>query len=223
MPEAPQVATGRYLAIVGDCAGCHNRPGGAPYAGGVPLSISFGKIYSANITPDRDTGIGAWSADDFWNAMHKGVRPDGAHLYPAFPYAYFTHISRAESDALFAYFRTVPAVSYRPPANTLPFPLNIRFVVTFWNWLYFKADDTPGAGQDPGEHIVKGLGHCGGCHTPKTVLFGDKANQALQGGKLDNWLAPALTALCPVGGGLIRVDARPLFRANGGLRGRLDS
>ncbi|MFI4950920.1 MAG: cytochrome c, partial [Caulobacterales bacterium] len=106
--DTPQVARGRYLAIVGDCEGCHDRPGGESYAGGLPLNTPFGVIYTANITQDRETGIGGWTADDFWNAMHKGVRADGAKLYPAFPYPYFTHATRAESDALYAYLKTVP-------------------------------------------------------------------------------------------------------------------
>ena len=205
MPPAPgpspapatasqQVQLGHYLAVLGDCEGCHNRPGGQPYAGGVALNTPFGAIYSANITQDRDTGIGAWTADDFWNAMHTGVRPNGSKLYPAFPYVYFTHATRAESDALYAYLKTIPPASYRPPANKLPFPLNIRFLVTFWNLLYFKPDNAPTTGPTPGQHIVQGLGHCGACHTPKTFLGGDKAGHQLEGGNLDHWAAPALNA-----------------------------
>jgi len=189
-----QVALGHHLAVLGDCEGCHNRPGGQPFAGGLPLPTPFGKIFSANITQDRETGIGAWSADDFWNAMHNGVRANGSKLYPAFPYVYFTHITRGESDAIYAYLKTIPPVSYRPPANQLPFPLNIRVMVTFWNLLYFRPDKAPTTGPTPGQHIVQGLGHCGGCHTPKTFLGGDKAGHELEGGKLDNWFAPALNA-----------------------------
>jgi mono/diheme cytochrome c family protein len=192
--EPAQVAYGRYLAVLGDCESCHDRPGGQPYAGGYPLNTPFGVIYSSNLTPDRETGIGTWTADDFWNAFHKGVRKDGAKLYPAFPYPYFTHATRAEADALYAYLRTVTPVSYRPPANKLPFPLNIRFIVTFWNMLNFKEDNAPSTGPTPGEHIVRGLGHCGGCHSPKTFLGADKAGHLFEGGKLDNWFAPALNA-----------------------------
>ena len=191
--ETQQVAYGRALAVIGDCEGCHDRPGGPPLAGGLPLNTPFGVIYSANITPDRETGIGTWTADDFWNALHRGVRANGAKLYPAFPYPYFTHVTREESDALYAYFRTVAPVSYRPPANRLPFPFNIRFLVTFWNMLNFKEDTAPTTGPTRGEHIVRGLGHCGACHTPKTLLGGDKTGHELEGGKLDNWFAPALT------------------------------
>ena len=191
--ETQQVAYGRALAVIGDCEGCHDRPGGQALAGGLPLNTPVGVIYSANITPDRETGIGTWTADDFWNALHRGVRANGAKLYPAFPYPYFTHVTRQESDALYAYFRTVTPVSYRPPANKLPFPLNIRFLVTFWNMLNFKVDAAPTTGPTRGEHIVVGLGHCGACHTPKNLLGGDKRGHELEGGKLDNWFAPALT------------------------------
>ncbi|MGZ6039544.1 MAG: c-type cytochrome [Phenylobacterium sp.] len=193
-PEAPQVALGRALAIQGDCAGCHSPAGKRPYAGGLPLATPFGTIYTSNITADRETGIGSWTSDQFWNAMHNGVRADGAKLYPAFPYPYFTHITRAESDALYAYFRTIPPVSYRPPPNKLPFPLNIRLLVGVWNALYFKPDKAPTTGPTTGQHIVQGLGHCGACHTPKTFLAGDKAGHELEGGKIDNWFAPALDA-----------------------------
>jgi mono/diheme cytochrome c family protein len=192
--EPAQIAYGRYLAVLGDCEACHDRPGGQIDAGGYPLNTPFGVIYSTNITPDRETGIGSWTAVDFWNAMHRGIRKDGAKLYPAFPYPYFTHATRAESDALYAYFRTVAPISYRPPANKLPFPLNIRFMVTFWNMLNFREDNAPTTGPTPGEHIVRGLGHCGGCHSPKTFLGADKAGHEFEGGVLDNWFAPALNA-----------------------------
>ncbi|HEY1753209.1 MAG TPA: cytochrome c [Caulobacteraceae bacterium] len=193
----PQVEEGRYLAALGDCESCHDRPGGQKLAGGLPLNTPFGVIYSANITPDRDTGIGAWSEADFYRAMHEGRNNHNAHLYPAFPYAYFTRMSRAEVDAIRAYLMAQPAVSYRPRANRLPFPLSIRALVGVWNWLYFKPGDfQPAAGQSAawnrGAYIVEGPGHCGACHTPKTFLGGDKQQQALQGGQLDNWFAPDL-------------------------------
>jgi mono/diheme cytochrome c family protein len=195
-PPAPvaQIEAGRHLAVLGDCEGCHDRPGGEKLAGGLPLHTPFGTIYSANITPDPQTGIGDWTADDFWNAMHRGVRPGGAKLYPAFPYPYFTHVTRAETDAIFAYLKSVPPVTYRPPRNQLPFPFNIRPLVAIWNWMNFKQDDRPGSEPSRGAHIVEGLGHCGACHTPKNFLGGDKRSKALQGGKLDNWLAPALNS-----------------------------
>jgi mono/diheme cytochrome c family protein len=192
-----QVEVGRYLVILGDCESCHDRPGGQKFAGGLPLNTPFGVIYSANITPDRQTGIGAWSEADFYRAMHEGRDDQNAHLYPAFPYPYFTRISRGSVDAIRAYLMTLPAVSYQPPPNRLPFPFSIRALVGFWNWLYFKPGGfAPAADQSAdwnrGAYIVNGPGHCGACHTPKTFLGGDEQDRALQGGKLDNWFAPDL-------------------------------
>ena len=196
--SADPVAHGRYLAVTGDCAACHTRVGGAPYAGGRGINTPFGAIFSSNITPDPATGIGAWSADDFYRAIHKGVGHGGKRLYPAFPYPYFTHITRADSDDLFAYLRTVPAVADTPPPNKLPFPLNIRFLMRIWNALFFKpgafaAEPARSAEWNRGAYLVQGPGHCGACHTPKNFLAADKAGRALQGGKLDNWTAVNLT------------------------------
>ena len=191
------VAHGRYLAVLGDCAGCHTRPGGAPYAGGLGLGSSFGTIYTANITSDPKAGIGSWTADQFWRAMHEGRRSDGAHLYPAFPYVYFTHVTRQDSDALRAYLLTVPASDYTPPANTLLFPVNIRGTMSIWDALFFKAESfQPRADQSAewnrGAYIVTGLGHCGACHTPKNLLQADSRSKPLQGGKIEDWFAPDL-------------------------------
>jgi mono/diheme cytochrome c family protein len=192
-----RVEQGRYLAVLGDCEGCHTAPGGARLAGGLPVPTPFGVIYTANITPDRQTGIGDWSETDFYAAMHEGRRRGGAHLYPAFPYNYFTRMSRDQVDALRAYLMSQPAAAYSPPANRLPFPISIRAVMAVWNWLYFKPGDfQPTAGQSEqwnrGAYIVAGPGHCGACHTPKTLLGGDRQSKALQGGLLDNWFAPNL-------------------------------
>ncbi len=192
-----QIEQGRYLVILGDCESCHDRPGGQRLAGGLPLNTPFGVIYSANITPDRNTGIGAWSEADFYRAMHEGKDDQNVHLYPAFPYPYFTRMSRADVDAMRAYLMTQAAASYRPPTNRLPFPISIRALVGFWNWLYFKPGDfqpTPAhsAAWNRGAYIVNGPGHCAGCHTPKSFLGGDQQQRFLQGGVLDNWFAPDL-------------------------------
>ncbi len=196
--NAALVEQGRYLAILGDCASCHTRPGGQPYAGGLPLTTPFGAIYSANITPDKDTGIGSWSEADFYRAMHEGRDDQNHHLYPAMPYPYYTRVPRAEVDAIRAYLLSVKPVGYTPPANTLPFPLNIRWGLTFWNWLYLKEGDFRPAARrsaqwNRGAYIVQGPGHCGACHTPKTLAMGDKGDDALRGGVIDNWFAPDLS------------------------------
>src|ERR1700749_1074272 len=193
-------ALGRFLGGLGDCPICHTAPGASskPYAGGYALHAYFGTVYSTNITPDNETGIGRWSKDQFYRALHAGVGADGRHLYPAFPYLYFTKASRADSDAIFAYLRTVQPVRRRSPPNRLMFPTNIRFGMAFWNALFLDSSplkpDPSRAGQwNRGRTLVDGLGHCGGCHTPKTFLFTDKGDRYLQGTTIDGWVAPNLT------------------------------
>ncbi len=189
---------GRYLAVLGDCEGCHASPGGKSLAGGQPLISPFGKLYSSNITPDRATGIGNWSAEDFYRAMHSGIRPDGAHLYPAFPFAYFTHLGRADTDALYAYLRRQPPVNQAQPPDALTFPFSIRWLMTFWDTLFLDTSPIqPDARQsiawNRGRFIVEGPGHCAECHTPKNALFGDKTGEALRGETVDHWFAADLT------------------------------
>jgi mono/diheme cytochrome c family protein len=210
-PNAAQLRQGQYLVRVGDCMSCHLREGGEPLAGGLGLKTPFGVIYSPNITSDPKTGIGAWTSDQFQHAMHDGVGAHGENLYPAFPYPWFRQISRADNDAILAYLKTTPAVAYTPPANKLPFPLNIRFVVKGWNLLFLKSPDVQvdprqSAAWNRGAYIVNGLGHCGGCHTPKNVLGADKSNRGLHGGVLDNWVAPDLTSNNRTGLGAWSVD-----------------
>ncbi len=197
---APQDQAGRgaYLAILGDCAGCHTKANQPLYSGGYAFTVPFGTLYSTNITPDRDTGIGNWTADQFYRALHDGIAADGSHLYPAFPYIYFTRISRADSDALFAYFKSVKPVHRPPTPNRLIFPFNIRLVMTFWNWLYLdKTPLQPEPGESEawnrGKWLVKGLGHCEACHTPKDIMFGDEKSRAFTGETLQNWFAANLT------------------------------
>jgi mono/diheme cytochrome c family protein len=198
-PNADQVRRGQYLVRIGDCVSCHTRDAGEPLAGGYGLNTPFGVIYSQNLTSDQDTGIGGWTPEQFYQAVHNGVGPHGMRLYPGFPYPYFTRATRADSDAMLAYLKTVPAVSYRPPANGLPVPLNIRFFVRGWNMLFFhpgefKPDSSKSAEWNRGAYIVTGLGHCEACHTPKNALAGDKTSLPLHGGTLDHWVAPDLTS-----------------------------
>lgn len=197
---AGEVARGNYLVTQGDCVVCHTAPvaEAKPYAGGYPLHAIFGTVYSTNITPDKQTGIGSWTADQFYRAMHDGIAADGRHLYPAFPYAYFRKISRSDTDAIFAYLRTLPAVHQRNRQNKLIFPANIRWFMTFWDWMFtpqspFKHDPSQSAVWNRGGEIVNGMGHCGGCHTPKNFLFANKSDKFLQGEVIDGWYAPNLT------------------------------
>jgi mono/diheme cytochrome c family protein len=194
---ATAIERGRYLAAAGDCAACHTPEGGAPYAGGRPLQTPFGTVLSANLTPDA-SGLKGWSADQFWHAMHEGVSANGEHLYPAFPYNYFTRMPRADTDALFAYLQSLPPVVNRPDRNRLPFPFNIRALVSVWNLLYldpheFKPDPAHDAQWNRGAYLVEGPGHCAACHTPKTVLGGPQKGRDFQGGAFGTWFAPDLT------------------------------
>ena len=210
-PNADQLRRGQYLTSIGDCVSCHTRDGGRPFAGGLGLKTPFGTIYSPNLTSDKDTGIGGWTPDQFYGAMHTGVDDEGHRLYPAFPYSWFTRVSRADSDAILAYLKTTPAVNYNPPANTLPFPLNIRFTIRGWNLLFFRpasfqAEASKSAEWNRGSYIVNGLGHCGACHTPKNLLEADEKGRFLYGGELDNWVAPDLTGNPRTGLGNWSVD-----------------
>jgi len=210
-PNAVQLRRGQYLAAVGDCVSCHMRPGGEPLAGGLGLKTPFGTIYSSNISPDRDTGIGAWSSDQFYRAMHDGIGAHGENLYPAFPYPWFRRVTREDADALFAFLQSTPPVHYVAPANELPFPLGIRAVVKGWNLLFLKSDtyqpDTSKSAEwNRGAYLVQGLGHCAACHTPKNMFGADKSGQDFHGGQLDNWVAPDLTANARTGLGLWSVD-----------------
>ena len=210
-PNAEQLRRGQYLVAAGDCMSCHLRDGGEPLAGGLGLNTPFGVIYTPNITSDKETGIGDWTADQFYRAMHKGIDDEGSNLYPAFPYLWFSLVSREDDDAILAFLKTTPAVSYTPPKNKLPFPLNFRSAVKGWNLLYFTAHDfKPDANQtiewNRGAYLVNGLGHCGGCHTPKGALGADKSGRDFHGGTLDNWVAPDLTANQRTGLGSWSID-----------------
>jgi mono/diheme cytochrome c family protein len=194
-----QIERGRYLTTAADCIGCHTAPGShQPFAGGRPIETPFGNIASPNITPDRDTGIGAWSDEEFDAALRKGIRPDGARLYPAMPYTSYTKMSHEDVLAIRAYLNTVTPVRKTVVVNTLPFPFNIRAAMRAWDWLYFtggeyKPDPHQSAEWNRGAFLVQGPSHCGACHTPKTFLGGDKTSEALQGSKLQGWFAPDIT------------------------------
>jgi len=193
-----EVARGKALATVGDCVACHTASGGQPFAGGLALQTPFGTINTANITPDIATGIGTWSADDFARAMHEGRRPGGTYLYPAFPYPYYTRVTRGDLDAIYAYLRTLPPVENRVNRNALPFPFNIRMSMIGWNMLFFtpgdfKPDPKRSDEFNRGAYLVEGLGHCGACHTPFNAFGASRDDKYLQGNQIDNWTAPNIT------------------------------
>ncbi len=197
--EFTQIQKGRYLAVLSDCVSCHTVPGSnRPFAGGRPIETPFGNIVAPNITPDLETGIGAWSDETFDAAVRKGIRHDGSRLYPAMPYNAYTKMSRDDVLAIRAYLNTVTPVRNAVVANTLPFPFNIRTSMRVWNALYFKEgeyqpDPHKPAEWNRGAFLVDGPAHCGACHTPKTLLGGDKTDQYLRGAYLQGWSAPDIT------------------------------
>jgi mono/diheme cytochrome c family protein len=194
-----QIERGRYLAIAGDCASCHTVPGaGQPFAGGRSIETPFGVVVGANITPDLETGIGAWSDEAFVRALREGKRNDGQLLYPAMPYPYYTKLTESDALAIRAYLNTVKPVRNAVVSNKLPFPFDVREGMTAWNAIYFrngefKLDPAKSAEWNRGAYLVEGLGHCGACHTPKTTIGGDEGARAFQGYALQGWFAPNIT------------------------------
>jgi mono/diheme cytochrome c family protein len=206
-PSAPvgnlseQVNRGQYLALAGDCMACHTARGGAAYAGGRQIATPFGNFISPNITPDTATGIGSWNADDFWRAMHNGKSKDGSFLYPAFPFPNYTMVTRADSDAMYAYFKSVPAVSRPNQPHALRFPYNQRILLAGWRALYFRPgvyqpDSKQSAEWNRGAYLVQGLGHCNACHSNRNVFGATQPGGGLAGGliPIQNWYAPALNS-----------------------------
>lgn len=207
------VVKGEYLAQAGDCIACHTDPGRALFAGGRAMATPFGTIYSSNITPDPTTGIGKWSADDFYKTMHEGRFPDGGLIYPVMPYASYTKVTRADSDAIFAYLRSVPAVNQPDKPNDLRFPYDNRQLILGWRTLYFndggyEPDATKSAEWNRGAYLVGGLGHCAMCHSPINALGGTPESKAFQGGliPMQNWYAPSLTSNKEAGLGEWSID-----------------
>ena len=204
LPSADDIKRGEYLARLGDCTACHTAPGGLDYAGGLPMGMPFGTIYSTNITPDPETGIGDYSLADFDAALRRGIGKDGHHLYPAMPYPSFIKTDDADVKALYAYFmHGVAPVKLANKVNDVPWPLDIRWPLGVWNWVYADTEIfKPAPGRDPdlnrGAYLVEGLGHCGACHTPRGIGYQEKATDDgdaafLAGGPvLDGWVAPSL-------------------------------
>jgi nicotinate dehydrogenase subunit B len=198
--SAATIARGQQLAALGDCAVCHTQANGAINAGGRAIETPFGIIYSTNITPDVETGIGAWSYPAFERAMREGIHRDGRHLYPAFPYNHFAKTTDADLQALYAYLMAQPAVKSISPETKLAFPFNLRPLMAGWNALFhsgatFAPDPAQSAAWNRGAYLVEGLGHCGACHSPRNPLGAEKADAYLAGGLAEGWEAPALTSL----------------------------
>ncbi len=193
------VRRGADLAALGDCNTCHTAPGGQAYAGGLALATPFGTIYSTNITPDPETGIGTWPETAFRRAMREGLDRDGRHLYPAFPYDHFTLISDADDRALYAFLMTRRPVRATAPRNELPFPLDQRQVIAGWKLLFqrqgpFRQDPSRDTQWNRGAYLVEGIGHCGACHTPRNSLGAERAGQEFAGGDAEGWRAFTINA-----------------------------
>ncbi len=200
------VARGAYLARAGDCVACHTAPGGAPFAGGLPIASPIGKIYSSNITPDRDSGIGGWSYGQFERAVRRGIGHDGTPLYPAMPFPSYARVTDEDVAALYAYFmQGVRPVSQKDKPTDIPWPLSLRWPLAWWRTLFAPTPEkalAAAAPADPavarGAYLVEGLGHCGSCHTPRALTLQEKAlsdadgSLYLSGGSADNWIAPSL-------------------------------
>ena len=196
--QVPQAAIerGRYLADAGNCFSCHTRTGGKPYAGGVPFETPFGTLYSTNITPDRETGIGTWRVEDLRRALHEGVAADGSRLFPAFPYPSYTKVADADVADLYAYLRTIPPIKATAPRNGWMF--SQRWALRLWNALFFEpgrfvANPRQNDEWNRGAYLVEGLGHCGACHTPRDTFMAEIAEQAHQGGSMTERLADGKT------------------------------
>lgn len=195
------VARGEYLAQAGDCVACHTSPGGKLFAGGRAMPTPFGTLYTSNVTPDGETGIGKWTADQFYTMMHTGRSPDGGLLYPAMPFASYTKVTRADSDAIFAFMQSVPPVKQVNKPHDLKFPYNNRSLIIGWRTLFFtegeyKPDATKSDDWNRGAYLVQGLGHCAMCHSAINALGGSSESAAFEGGliPMQNWYAPSLTS-----------------------------
>ncbi|HEU4707935.1 MAG TPA: cytochrome c, partial [Methylophilaceae bacterium] len=199
-PMTAQIARGKYLAQAGDCIACHTVPGTPIFSGNRALPTPFGTLYSPNITPDKETGIGTWTADDFYRTMHEGRSKDGSLLYPAMPFASYTKVTREDSDAIYAYLRSIPAVKEPRRPHEMKFPYNNRSLLIGWRTLFFDEgeyvpDKAKSAEWNRGAYLVQGLGHCSMCHTPINMLGGSSQANAFKGGliPMQYWYAPSLT------------------------------
>jgi mono/diheme cytochrome c family protein len=196
-PSAETIAHGKALTEAADCASCHTADPAKPFAGGKRIDTPFGGIYSPNLTPDRDTGIGAWRDEDFRRSLREGVAPDGSRYYPAFPYPNFTKLTRDDILAIRAYLTTLTPIRNTPPPPELRWPLNYRVVMRGWDFLFFRPgifepDQQKSPEWNRGGYLVEGAAHCGACHTPKNIFGADKRGRAYSGGLVQGWFAPRL-------------------------------
>jgi fructose 5-dehydrogenase cytochrome subunit len=227
-PAQPDAAIerGKYLAIAADCGACHSAPRGKPFAGGLPIDTPLGTIYSTNITPSAEFGIGRDTEEEFSRALRHGIRRDGAHLYPAMPYTSYAKFTDEDTHALYLYFmRAVEPFDARAPETELPFPMNIRLSMLFWNLLFldsqvFAPDPKESAQWNRGAYLVEGAAHCSTCHTPRGFLMQEKTGRALSGAQVGPWYAPNITSDPASGIGSWSKEELVAYLHSGHLRGK---
>jgi mono/diheme cytochrome c family protein len=225
MAQDSQVKRGEYLARAGDCVSCHTAKSGAPYAGGLRMDTPFGYLLTPNITPDPATGIGRWSSDDFYRAMHDGVNKRGQDMFPVMPFDFYTKVTREDSDAIYQYLRTLKPVRNSVDINHLRFPFNQRWSMAVWRELYFsdaafKPDPAKSAAWNRGAYLVEGLGHCSSCHSPRNALGGIEKNKAFTGATIDGWFALNLTSNLHTGLGKWTVADIAAYLKTGAIKDR---
>jgi mono/diheme cytochrome c family protein len=224
LAQASPLDRGAYLAKAADCMACHTKQDGKPYAGGLGFKLPFGTLYSTNITPDKETGIGNYSDQDFLNAVHRGVRADGARLYPAMPFTSYTYMTDADALAIKAYLFSLPPVHARAPANTLTFPFNQRWAMNFWSALFnpdtrFEPDTSQGPEWNRGAYLAEALAHCGECHTPRNPAFALDNRRKFMGAVTAGWRAFNISSDKATGVGAWRDDDLASYLAIGHATG----
>jgi fructose 5-dehydrogenase cytochrome subunit len=227
-PGQPSAAIerGKYLVMAADCGACHTAPGGKPFAGGLSITTPLGTIYSTNITPSADFGIGRYTEQEFVQALRRGIRRDGAHLYPAMPYTSYAKFTDDDAHALYLYFmRAVEPVEARAPETDLPFPMNIRASMMAWNFLFlnekvFAPDPQQSAEWNRGAYLVQGAAHCSTCHTPRGFLMQEEASRAFSGAQVGPWYAPNITSDAVSGIGNWTRDELVAYLRTGHLPGK---
>jgi mono/diheme cytochrome c family protein len=220
-----EVERGEYLTRAGDCIGCHTAPGGVPLAGGLRVDTPFGYMLSPNITPDVETGIGQYTSDEFYRALHAGIKRNGEDMYPTMPYDFYTKVTRADVDAIYAYLRSVPPVRNNVKVNHLAFPFDLRFTMAGWRELYFRegafgADPAGSAQWNRGAYLVEGLGHCSDCHSPRNLMGAIEKSRDLTGAVVDGWFAQNLTSDIATGLGAWSVDDIATYLKTGAIKGK---
>jgi mono/diheme cytochrome c family protein len=212
LPAADTITRGEYLSRAGNCMACHTDRGGLPWAGGRALATPFGTLYASNLTPDARTGLGAWTAEDFWRALHHGRSRDGRMLYPAFPYTHYTRVTRADADAMYAFLRTLTPVQQPNTPHALRWPYSTQAALAVWRALYFRPgghreEPARGAQWNRGAYLVQGLGHCAACHSARNA-WGASEVLDLSGGMIpmQSWYAPSLASPVEAGVAGWRVD-----------------